>query len=746
MKRLFIIISAVLFLTTVVNSNAQNRCVLKSGNDSQTIITYSEGMKAYQFDDQSFCLVTRPEIKQQAKDLKETHILTVYPPTDPEQECEEILISDGYDLVDFFFQGMGDYLESELVDGIYYVVASGRLNEGENSYSCYWVLDSIELYNDTEVHVDFSECTRDLSVEYYDENGTSFSDLSFIDVHYFASLNWLGDLVQFKHGVWTGDVYYENIPMVRYNAFGDNNIFELTTYLEMANQKSYVLSNTQHGMHESPVFTVLPEDLNVFQEMFHVRSNPDSSPAYYHTERFEAMNDQGAWYFQEGWNINLTFDPEQPYTVVCNDKVGDPISYEAGPQAILFPTIHEWYDIHGLYNNPKYLDYFRTKLYFNNNNDVVREAAPFFKDALLYSQNPASWPNFYPQTPAKTVMPSDKMTYFGERTPLAHYYPMAFNASNTPMNQTFFKGCFFFSGEQSSDRTCDNDSFIRVSKDGQEIYADSIFRFNANNNHNFQLDPAVITVDVQNIHLVANDVLKSNRTRVEFDLNKDDAIPPTMTFLRVLNDNGDESIWLNDLSQSSLVFACADFDYYFSEEIGTYRYLVYQAKPEVEVYYSIEGEDWEPLVFEEDANLFHIDYGNVFVADLSQIERKVLNKWVSLRFSLTDEAGNTQAQILENVFFAGPMTAVNESSDGTLAHQTHPNPFTDEVKITTTQAVEGQATISVYDVLGKQVSRQTVNCAETKDFTIDGSTLKSGIYYYHIKTTDGVLQGKIVKE
>ena len=142
--------------------------------------------------------------------------------------------------------------------------------------------------------------------------------------------------------------------------------------------------------------------------------------------------------------------------------------------------------------------------------------------------------------------------------------------------------------------------------------------------------------------------------------------------------------------------------------------------------------------------LFHADYGNVFVAELSQLETRALDEWVSLKFVLTDEAGNSQTQVLEKVFYAGAMISVGEN--GGLKHQVYPNPFTGEVRITTGEAVNGNATIDVYNVLGAQVYHKAMQCAGVTEFVWEGSQVPSGVYFYSIRTEGGVLQGRIVKE
>ena len=100
--------------------------------------------------------------------------------------------------------------------------------------------------------------------------------------------------------------------------------------------------------------------------------------------------------------------------------------------------------------------------------------------------------------------------------------------------------------------------------------------------------------------------------------------------------------------------------------------------------------------------------------------------WVNLKFVVTDEAGNLQMQELYNVFYAGENVSMNEHSAESLQHTVYPNPFTSEVKITAAQAVEGEANVAVYNVLGEQISSKTENCKETKEFIIDAGRLSAG--------------------
>ncbi len=735
MKKVFLfIVLAAMFTTTATNATAQNRCVLKNGNSSQKVITYSDDIIAFQHNDRLASFVTKAEVKTQVKGNAPTHTLNVYPPA--QYNWDEILVSDGTTAVGMLFPGMGDTLTVELEEGTYYVASLGLNTQG---YICTWTYDGFELNADMDIYVDFDDCVYDLNVDIEDENG---NPLNVEDVEYHAFLSW--------QNVWTFSYiavnygYNGQMPFFRFNGFDEGSSLHVILSIEPGNQKSYLIKCPDvTEMHESQTFVITAEDMSVFEEMFTVRNDYDTH--YYHADSRTVIDSEGSWIQTSGWGLDLIFDTDKPYTIVTNGKAKDLNNFEAGSKTMILPTVYEW--INPNYTYPEYYDCIRTSLYIDDNGDLVREALPFFRDAYPNSC-PASFPNWFPETPARSINPSDKIAFFGERTPLATYFPAAFNANNTPVNQNFFYGLFFFSGEQSCERACDYDTKIRVYVNDESIYNDSIYKFNFDAN-DYQFDtPVSVSIDALNTHLMANDVIKMNLTHVEFDLEKNDAMPPTMTFLRVLDGNGDETVWHDNLSQSTLVFGCADFTYHFLETEwgGYYDHLEYNAKPEVELLYSLDGETWEPLAFAEDESLFHIDYGNVFVAELRQLESHALNKWVSLQFILTDEAGNMQSQLMQNVFYDGEMVSVNEQTAKNIQHDVYPNPFTNEVKITAAQAVEGEANIAVYNVLGEQIYSKTYNCAETKEFIIDGSTWKSGVYFYSICTEDGVLQGKIIKE
>jgi hypothetical protein len=293
-------------------------------------------------------------------------------------------------------------------------------------------------------------------------------------------------------------------------------------------------------------------------------------------------------------------------------------------------------------------------------------------------------------------------------------------------------------GENGVQRRKDEDRILRTTYNGETYFEDSLYLANTIYVMNF-VDPAVVSYDIVNDNVVVEGIAKTNITHIEFDMNRDDALPPSLNLLQVMDANNDEVITVEDLAHSRINFAGGD--YYADFEQGK---MTYDDEAIMEVFYKTENTEYQPLGFEEKPEMFHINYGNYYEIPLSQLMGEVLNQWVTVKFVLSDMAGNSQTQELFNLFYVDDQTSIRENHG--LQHQVYPNPFTGEVKITAVEVVNGVANIQVYNILGEQVYSKTENCAETKEFTIDGSAWKPGVYFYSISTESGLLQGKIVKE
>ena len=76
--------------------------------------------------------------------------------------------------------------------------------------------------------------------------------------------------------------------------------------------------------------------------------------------------------------------------------------------------------------------------------------------------------------------------------------------------------------------------------------------------------------------------------------------------------------------------------------------------------------------------------------------------------------------------------------------QNYPNPFNAETVISYMLKVKSDVQLVVYDILGKQVEslvEKTQN-AGTYSVTFNASNFASGVYYYKLKTSDGLEETK----
>ena len=200
-----------------------------------------------------------------------------------------------------------------------------------------------------------------------------------------------------------------------------------------------------------------------------------------------------------------------------------------------------------------------------------------------------------------------------------------------------------------------------------------------------------------------------------------------------------ENIIIDDLEGAKIRFGACDYGMSFSPYSHPY-----QGKPFVEAFFSIHENDFYPLSFSENEALFDEAIGHVFEIDLSQLQGIANDKWVSVGFMVTDEAGNSQIQVLSPLFFAGSYTAVGE--DVATNSMVYPNPFQTSFTVSAANPVSGKAVVNVCNVLGENIYTKVKQCNGTTEFVIDGSSLMSGIYFYSIATENGKLQGRIVKE
>ena len=698
----------------------QNKCTV--GN---TTVYSSENVICCPLGDDAIATVALPKTKKTVDFCgRDMFALSV----EPTFECNHIGIwsDNGFE----YWENVSS-ANVEVPEGHYSVSLTGSDDEG-----FILLAYEIDVHENTSLSPEASEATTYFVIEAEDENGNNLYDAPLgIDSRIFVDYYWKGD---YSYGI--SQTLSPN-PF-KYNFIPDDCfIVPVGFYYTTEGQKEYCIrfdtifeSSNGHTINHG-------EDLLTLKQYYHF-SDSDSTACFNMNYRVDFGNN-GWSKSTHGAGRDASFDEKIPLSIITNIKDDHPERFEPKEMKYrIFPIVYEslvHYDM--LFHD----DFTHSAMSINADGQFVREPFDEILNQDLRALYHQSYPNHIPLTPALMAMEPNESHYIGFRTPMWYFQGIGFS-SNGPMGFPFYGGILCSFGEEGVMRPMDDELLVNVIYNGEDqIYHDSIYLFNWEWNF-VSPGEGVIAMDVENNRVENQGLVMANRTHIEFDLSKDDAYPPTMTILQVVNQNGKESIDIHNLNNSSINIAAGDFIIDMDIVQQQINCMNYFDKPEIEVWYSIDGANYEPLEVYEDESMFHVNYGNFFVVDLGQLEGIANDKWVSLKVTVTDAQGNFQTQELDNLFYAGQFTSINEDMMTSKNHTVHPNPFTDEVRITTADAVNGAANVQVYNVLGAQVYQQTVNCTDAKEFTIDGSALKPGIYFYSINTENGLMQGRIVKE
>lgn len=110
----------------------------------------------------------------------------------------------------------------------------------------------------------------------------------------------------------------------------------------------------------------------------------------------------------------------------------------------------------------------------------------------------------------------------------------------------------------------------------------------------------------------------------------------------------------------------------------------------------------------------------------------------------------TQVTLQANAIVSpGNLSAVNDNStipQKFALEQNYPNPFNPSTIINFSLAKGGQVTLSVYDLLGQQVSELVNERREAGVYEVkfDGSNLSSGVYFYRLQAGDFVATKRLL--
>jgi hypothetical protein len=461
-----------------------------------------------------------------------------------------------------------------------------------------------------------------------------------------------------------------------------------------------------------------------YAQMFNI-SKELTEDSYTHVNELRVVYDYETKkhnYFQGGggWSLFRFFDREKPYSLYTNARFND--HPKTGDVNVFFSPV-----------------FYETSNGLEGCGDVYEIIAPFpmainKNDELMidFFSRPLH-SRFHPQidlieticnNPLSRVYNRDEFYHEGFRTP--HLYHQSIY---------IYKGLLYIGefGEQKYNHGHVN---VKIMDKGKVVYDRSIFDFNESS-----VSPICTQcqMELTNDEVFAYGRKMINHTLIDFNTTKPDANPPTITMLRVI-DNEKISMLIENANTARLEITAGD------GSCDSFRKtLVYDKQFHIEVLWSADGEAFYDLPVEEDPQKAHPGYGffyNVSLASLSVLGGN--DTWITIKIILTDEAGNSQVQTFTPLFYYGSSIGIDEISTGSISSKAYPNPFTGMVNIELKNPVSGEVYLEIYDISGRIIHQQKHHCDATTSFSWNGSHAKEGMYFYGIYSKEGVARGKMV--
>jgi len=660
-----------------------------------------------------------------------------------------LIIGNGDDFADMtsWNQLGGNIYETMLPEGYYDFVISGSVSYlPDSAIPAYISYDQILIDGDTEITVNMNEAVHKVSFNLVDVNNNPIDVLgdgvryaTFIDLTF--SMHYSIDFTNILLATWlpledfyffVNDMGTRNKIIIRFDLISSEGAQYLYSFqIENEVTGDTVLENTgEEVIHYTQMFK--SSEILPVTSLYGI----DGLIIYYDFE-----NEFGhKWYWSRHVGQNYLCDESKPYSLYTNVKLVKENPVSGDINVFVIPVFFERYGVANSYRG--YVVPFPMTI--NKNDELILD----FFSHLEYPFVPfEGFGNNICSNHLSRVWNKDEYFYEGYRTPHLYYQARNYNTETNPnpkFNGAILSGGLVFMGEFNEKKFNHGDISVVLSRNNIEIYNDQIFRFNLTD----MLNPvsSKYKMEITNDEVFAYDQNMVNYTTIEFDLSKIDANPPTLTMLRVIQ-NEKISMFISDVSDARLEITAGDFESVYinipNNPNNYFNFIKYDKVPDIKVFWSYEGETFYELSVEEDVSKFYPVYGNFFNVSLSPLATFDLNNgWITIKIVLTDEVGNSQVQVLDPLFYYGDFVGIEKTI---LSNTAYPIPFTDLVTIELNTPISGLTYFEIYDISGRIVHQQKVNANETKTFSYNGKHLKDGVYFYGIYNQGKKISGKIVK-
>lgn len=234
------------------------------------------------------------------------------------------------------------------------------------------------------------------------------------------------------------------------------------------------------------------------------------------------------------------------------------------------------------------------------------------------------------------------------------------------------------------------------------------------------------------------------------DLEKKDYIPPVVSSLRIVNEDGHTNPILKHNENAEIVFSAGDFA--VREFFGMSSYsFTYQGilKDSTQLFVRPSGmNSWDELDVQEiGENNFR---GVVYQADISEYTNYEEMEF-DVRICGVDSLNNSFDYKLEPAFKVSDLTTpTSESPYNQLDYsvKAHPNPFSEQVTFKFNTSIPEDSKITIYNISGSKVIDIT-NPASANTFLWNGvnnrgQTVEAGVYYYVVNNDSSIGHGRLL--
>ena len=714
-------------------------------------VEVSEGLQVKKTGENSY--VTYKEIKNQPSRDKNNYQLKII----IEGDFKTLVIANGDGFLDLvgWYDIEDNIFETTLPEGYYDIVLNGTIPDEEFYIPAFLCFEQILIDKDIELVANFDDAVHKISFAPVDVNNVlidnwagSDTDIKFTLMMHpsigFGFSNWVTGYSISLLNVYVNDIGSRNRIVAIVGAYNE------TTGDEYAISFPIITN----GVSEDIVFKNTSDEIYHFKQLINAPENFDDV-LYSYTGSLQLNYDFeiGHSYSYLGGIAERSRDKNTPYSLYSNYKYNDspktgdinnfvlPISCDYVNWEMPLPWAYKGLVV----GNP---------MAMNNKAELIMNFFPKFNGVLFALRDINEILGSLGNNPITKVWNEEEFYYEGFRTPILYHQTRNVSAAKNPEEITILGDFWFlFLGEYGEQKFNHGDMNVKITGDETEIYNDELYKLYLPMFNGINIDDTYskYQIEVVNDDVFAYGKKMLNNTVIDFDMTKTDVNPPTLTMLRII-DNEKISMFISDINTARLEITAGDFMLAYEElpdDPDVYlENLAYDKKPDIKIYWSSNGETFNVLPAQEDESKFHLGYGNFFNVSLAPLATAGIEEgWITIKIVLTDEVGNSQVQVLEPLFYYGDFVGIEKTTlSNNLKSLAYPNPFNDKITIELDNPVSGLTYFEIYDISGRIVHQQKVNATEIKSFSYNGKHLKEGIYFYGIYNQGNVISGKIVKK